>query len=274
VEISLITIDECFVYKVPPLRTASGHRAEDWNLANPIFTGCLKIFQGGDKLRLVVYSFKDPLKTSVTAENIQMFGECPIEVKPGENILGFVDAVIDSSRYYVVRIKDPESSRSTLVGVGFRDRECAFDFKNCLNDYVKFVNRMQLASQLAANAFSEAGAGAGVAAEEDSSCMDSSSGYASVAAASTAKVQGGQSAQWMHITPLAEGEKIKVKVGHKTEAGAGKAKPSGAGGGLRPPPPPGSVVKFQDAPAPAPATPAAPAAAPAEEDDWGDFSSA
>ncbi|KAJ1435871.1 hypothetical protein B484DRAFT_325355 [Ochromonadaceae sp. CCMP2298] len=106
VEISLITIDECFVYKVPPLRTASGHRAEDWNLANPIFTGCLKIFQGGDKLRLV---------------------------KPGENILGFVDAVIDSSRYYVVRIKDPESSRSTLVGVGFRDRECAFDFKNCLN---------------------------------------------------------------------------------------------------------------------------------------------
>ena len=34
VEICLLTINECFVYKVPPLRTASGHRAEDWDLAH------------------------------------------------------------------------------------------------------------------------------------------------------------------------------------------------------------------------------------------------
>ena len=78
VEICLLTIDECFVYKVPPLRTASGHRAEDWGLANPLFTGCLKLFQAGDALRLAIYSFKDPKKTNVTNENIQLFGECPI----------------------------------------------------------------------------------------------------------------------------------------------------------------------------------------------------
>lgn len=58
--------------------------------------------------------------------------------------------MIDSSRYYVVRIKDPKSARTTLIGVGFREREDAFDLKNCLNDYVKFINRMDLASQLAA----------------------------------------------------------------------------------------------------------------------------
>lgn len=78
VEICLLTINECFVYKVPPLRTASGHRAEDWDLAHPIFTGCLKLFQSGDCLRLVIYAFKDQQKTSVTDENIQTFGECPI----------------------------------------------------------------------------------------------------------------------------------------------------------------------------------------------------
>lgn len=39
-DISLLTIKEVFVYKVPPLRSASGHRAEDWNLAAPLFTGC------------------------------------------------------------------------------------------------------------------------------------------------------------------------------------------------------------------------------------------
>lgn len=78
VELCLLTIKECFVYKVPPLRTASGHRAEDWGLANPLFTGCLKLFQSGDALRLAIYAFKDQQKTSITDENIQLFGECPI----------------------------------------------------------------------------------------------------------------------------------------------------------------------------------------------------
>jgi hypothetical protein len=77
-------------------------------------------------------------------------------VKPGENILNFVDAVIDSSRYYVVRIKDPKSTRTTLIGVGFRERDDAFDLKNCLNEYVKFINRMDLASQLAAASLTDA----------------------------------------------------------------------------------------------------------------------
>ena len=80
-----------------------------------------------------------------------------LAVKPGENILSYFDAVIDSSRYYVIRLRDPTSSssnhhhRSTLIGIGFRDREPAFDLKNCLNDYVKFINRMDLAAKLAIN---------------------------------------------------------------------------------------------------------------------------
>jgi hypothetical protein len=41
----VLTLPEVFVYKVPPLRSASGHRAEDWNLENPIFTGCIRCFQ-------------------------------------------------------------------------------------------------------------------------------------------------------------------------------------------------------------------------------------
>lgn len=78
VEICTLTIKECFVYKVPPLRTASGHRAEEWDLAKPLLTGCLKLFQSGDTLRLVIYSFKDPKNSNVTDDNIQVFGECPI----------------------------------------------------------------------------------------------------------------------------------------------------------------------------------------------------
>ena len=38
-EQTLLSVSECFVYKVPTLRSASGHRAEDWSLAAPLFTG-------------------------------------------------------------------------------------------------------------------------------------------------------------------------------------------------------------------------------------------
>lgn len=69
-EIIVLSVRECFVYKIPPLRTASGHRsfifyvttfsnilrlslnfrAEDWKLETPLFTGCLKIFQADSKV--------------------------------------------------------------------------------------------------------------------------------------------------------------------------------------------------------------------------------
>ncbi len=149
VEILMLTIKECFVYKVPPLRSASGHRAEDWGLANPMCTGCLQIFQADTKLRIILYSYKDANHLTMTPENIVPLGQCPMEVKHGENITTYVDAVIDSSRYYVLRLKDPRSTRTTLIGIGFREREQAFDFKNSLNEYVKFVDRMYLASKMA-----------------------------------------------------------------------------------------------------------------------------
>lgn len=68
-------------------------------------------------------------------------------MKPGEDIIYFVDAVIDSSRYYVLRLKDRMSTRSLLVGIGFRERDTSFDFKNCLNDYVRYVDRMSAAEK-------------------------------------------------------------------------------------------------------------------------------
>lgn len=46
--------------------------------------------------------------------------------------------------------QDPNSSRSTMIGVGFREREQAFDFKNCLNEYVRFIDRQHRAQHLAA----------------------------------------------------------------------------------------------------------------------------
>ena len=68
-------------------------------------------------------------------------------MRPGEDIIYFVDSVFDSSRYYVIRLKDRMSTRSLLVGIGFRERDTSFDFKNCLNDYVRYVDRMSAAEK-------------------------------------------------------------------------------------------------------------------------------
>ena len=36
-------------------------------------------------------------------DNLIEFAACPIQVKPKEDIIHFVDSVIDSSRYFVIR---------------------------------------------------------------------------------------------------------------------------------------------------------------------------
>jgi hypothetical protein len=39
-----------------------------------------------------------------------------------------------------------------MVGIGFRERDVAFDFKNSLNEYVRYVERMDLAARMATEA--------------------------------------------------------------------------------------------------------------------------
>jgi hypothetical protein len=48
----------------------------------------------------------------------------------------------------VIRVKDPKSSRTTLIGIGFRERDQAFDFKNALNEYIRYIDRSNLANKL------------------------------------------------------------------------------------------------------------------------------
>lgn len=252
-EQTILTVSECFVYKVPPLRTASGHRAEDWGLDKPVFTGCLKMFQADTKFRIVIYRLKDPSTTLTSDENLIFFAECPIEVKPKGDITAFVDAVIDSSRYYVLKIKDPKTSRSTLIGCGFRERDVAFDFKNALNDYVRYVDRMALAEELSHKA------------SEESELHLS---------------------QPLRDLSIKDGQKVHVAVKSKRKHSVPSTGATPAFG-LPPPPPPGSVVFGFVPEAPVALSPSFPsgttatsattasaanAAATEDDSDWGDFS--
>jgi hypothetical protein len=272
VEMLVLTIKECFVYKVPPLKSASGHRAEEWGLDNPIFTGCLQFFQADRKLRLVIYSYKDQNRLIMDAESITPFGQCPIEIKAGESITNFVDGVVDSSRYYVVRLKDPMSNRWVWIGAGFRDRETAFDFKTALNEYVKYIDRCELASKLTSVDQLDSIIGDGADDEDDESRARKSD--------HRSRQQENLLHLEQHIEPLKEGEKIKVNIkgGSKSHPSSFRGSAGSGGGftGLKPPPQPGSTVFGSILPSASSSSvsstvPDSPATASTEDDDWGDF---
>ncbi|CAM9871621.1 unnamed protein product, partial [Hapterophycus canaliculatus] len=52
--------------------------------------------------------------------------------------------------YFVLRCEDKASGRHAYVGVGFRERSSAFDFKAVLDDFVRFLDRQKRAEETSA----------------------------------------------------------------------------------------------------------------------------
>lgn len=149
---TLLRVPETFVYKVPPMATSGGFRAEDWNLANPLAT-CSLLVKRVDNL-LYIRLFKDTAKLDgpVGATEEHLFAQCKIcpHSMPGGTSLNmdyWVDAVVDSSRYFVLRISDEKNGREAHIGIGFRERIDAINFKMSLDDYQKAMKREALFSE-------------------------------------------------------------------------------------------------------------------------------
>ncbi|KAL4067791.1 hypothetical protein J3A83DRAFT_3744188 [Scleroderma citrinum] len=121
IESVLYIAREVSVYKIPPLRINEGHRANDWgDLANPLWKGRLRIIEKGKNAALM---FED----SQTGE---LFARA--EYDPSRPS---VEAVLDSSRYFVVRVED--AGKKAYIGMGFAERSDSFDFNVALQDYTK-----------------------------------------------------------------------------------------------------------------------------------------
>ncbi|XP_049299737.1 NECAP-like protein CG9132 [Anopheles funestus] len=115
---------EVFVYKIPPRQSNRSYRAADWNLLDPIWTGRLRMVSKG---RSLCVKLEDK-------SNGTLFANCPIESYPGVAI----EAVSDSSRYFVLRIQDG-NGRTAFIGLGFGDRSDSFDLNVALQDHFKWV---------------------------------------------------------------------------------------------------------------------------------------
>ena len=72
----------------------------------------------------------------------ELFAACPVDAYPGPA----VEAVTDSSRYFVIKIVD-EGGRSAFIGMGFSDRADSFDLNVTLQDHFQGVKKEEKISQ-------------------------------------------------------------------------------------------------------------------------------
>jgi hypothetical protein len=108
----------------------SNYSAESWPLTKPLQCVSLRIERRGDVLLLIFTYTQDGQKGS------KLFALCSIDIvnKP-HKLEHYVEAVLDSTRYFVVRVTDEKAGREALIGLGFRDREEAGDFRAALAKY-------------------------------------------------------------------------------------------------------------------------------------------
>lgn len=122
-----------YVYKIPPLMSATrGFRAADWNLAQPDWTGRLRLISKGDNCFLRIED----------SSSGQLYCQAPISAYPGPQ----VQAVVDSRRYFVVKVVS-DTGRSALIGIGFADGADSFDLNVALQDHFTTLDKASKDSQ-------------------------------------------------------------------------------------------------------------------------------
>lgn len=121
----LLVKPKVFVYRIPPIGT-TGHKAADWNLDEPAWTGRMRLVAIGKRLEMKLED----------GETCALYAKCPIDAHPGNAI----ETVSDSSRYFVIRLQN-DNGQQAFVGCGFQERGDAFDFNVTLQDHFRYIER-------------------------------------------------------------------------------------------------------------------------------------
>jgi hypothetical protein len=123
----ILVKQEVFVYKIPPRQSSRGYRAADWNLSTPDWTGRMRVME---KNKVVILKLEDKGSN-------ELFAASTIDKYPGSGL----EAVTDSSRYFVIRITNETTHQTAFIGLGFADRSDSFDLNVALQDHFKFEKR-------------------------------------------------------------------------------------------------------------------------------------
>ncbi|KAH7427274.1 hypothetical protein KP509_10G037100 [Ceratopteris richardii] len=125
-EHTLLVVREVSVYKIPPRSSSGGYKCGEWLQSDKIWSG-----------RLRVVSVKEVCEIRLEDANSgELFAAC--HVHPGKRDIA-VEPATDSSRYFVLRIDDGRGKHA-FIGLGFAERNEAFDFNVALSDHEKHLS--------------------------------------------------------------------------------------------------------------------------------------
>ena len=117
------------VYAIPPAATHAGHRADGWDVEKWLKAVRVKVTAKGDRGHI-------RLEDVATGE---LFAACPLPRDAPASTA--VEPVLDSSRYFVLRVEDEATNRHAFLGLGFRQRDDASDFKLAVQEHQRRAER-------------------------------------------------------------------------------------------------------------------------------------
>ncbi|GMH02333.1 hypothetical protein Nepgr_004172 [Nepenthes gracilis] len=126
-EHTLLVVREVSVFKIPPRSTSGGYKCGEWLQSDKIWSGRLRVVSCKDRCEI---RLEDP-------NSGELFAAC--FVLPGQRDQS-VEPALDSSRYFVLKIEDGHGKHA-FIGLGFAERNEAFDFNVALSDHEKYVKR-------------------------------------------------------------------------------------------------------------------------------------
>lgn len=136
IELVLFQVPECYVYIIPPRKTAASYRADEWDVNKWAWEGVLKVISKGEEC---IIRLEDKSTGELYARAFLRKGEQhPVE------------PVIDSSRYFVLRVEENIGGRlrHAFIGIGFRERPEAYDFQAALHDHMKYLDKKKTAEEM------------------------------------------------------------------------------------------------------------------------------
>lgn len=126
-EHTLLVVREVSVFKIPPRSTSGGYKCGEWLQSDKIWSGRLRVVSCNNRCEI---RLEDP-------NSGDLFAACFVYPGQRENA---VESVLDSSRYFVLKIEDG-TGKHAFIGLGFTERNEAFDFNVALSDHEKYVKR-------------------------------------------------------------------------------------------------------------------------------------
>ena len=117
------------MYAIPPAATHAGHRADGWNVEKWLKAVRVKVTAKGDRGHIKLED----------AETGELFAACPLPRDAPASTA--VEPVLDSSRYFVLRVEDEATRRHAFLGLGFRQRDDASDFKLAVQEHQARADR-------------------------------------------------------------------------------------------------------------------------------------